>query len=100
VKQFHGTAPMAVASGGHREIVLKTLDALGLSQYFETVVAMEDVPRGKPSPDPFLEAARRMGVEPESCLVFEDGPLGIEAAKAAGMRYVLVPTAAAQKGTV
>lgn len=100
VKQFHGTAPMAVASGGHREIVLKTLDALGLSQFFETVVAMEDVPRGKPSPDPFLEAARRMGVEPESCLVFEDGPLGIEAAKAAGMRYVLVPTAAAQKGTV
>lgn len=93
VRQFHGTAPMAVASGGHREIVVKTLEALGLLALFETVVAMEDVERGKPAPDPFLEAARRLGVEPESCLVFEDSPIGIEAAKAAGMKYVFVPTA-------
>lgn len=91
VKQFHGTAPMAVASGGHREIVVKTLDALGLTPYFETIVAMEDVEHGKPAPDPFLEAARRLGVEPAECLVFEDSPTGVEAAKAAGMRYVLVP---------
>lgn len=95
VKQFHGTAPMAVASGGHREIVVKTLDALGLTPYFGTIVAMEDVEHGKPAPDPFLEAARRLGVEPSACLVFEDSPTGIEAAKAAGMRYVLVPAPAA-----
>jgi beta-phosphoglucomutase family hydrolase len=94
VKQFHGTAPMAVASGGHREIVVKTLDALGLTQYFETIVAMEDVVNGKPAPDPFLEAARRLGVEPGACLVFEDSPTGIEAAKAAGMQYVFVPVPA------
>lgn len=91
VKQFHGTAPMAVASGGHREIVVRTLNALGLTQYFDTIVAMEDVENGKPAPDPFLEAARRLGVAPAECLVFEDSPTGIEAAKAAGMRYVLVP---------
>jgi HAD superfamily hydrolase (TIGR01509 family) len=93
VRQFHGTAPMAVASGGHREIVIKTLDALGLTEFFETVVGMEDVERGKPAPDPFLEAARRLGVEPEACLVFEDSPTGIDAAKAAGMQYVFVPSA-------
>lgn len=94
VKQFHGTAPMAVASGGHREIVIKTLDALGLTQYFDTIVGMEDVEHGKPAPDPFLEAARRLGVDPEACLVFEDSPTGIKAAIAAGMKYVLVPTPA------
>jgi beta-phosphoglucomutase family hydrolase len=93
VKQFHGTAPMAVASGGHREIVIKTLEALKLMPYFETIVGMEDVERGKPSPDPFLEAARRLGVNPEDCLVFEDSPTGIEAARAAGMQYVFVPSA-------
>jgi beta-phosphoglucomutase family hydrolase len=95
VKQFHGTAPMAIASGGHRDVVIKTLDALGLTSYFETIVGMEDVAHGKPAPDPFLEAARRLGVKPEACLVFEDSPTGVEAAKAAGMRYVLIPTAAA-----
>lgn len=93
VKQFHGTAPMAVASGGHREVVIKTLDALGLTHYFDTIVGMEDVKHGKPAPDPFLEAARRLGVEPSACLVFEDSPTGVAAAKAAGMAYVLVPTA-------
>lgn len=93
VRQFHGTAPMAVASGGHREIVIKTLDALGLTEFFDTVVGMEDVERGKPAPDPFLEAARRLDVEPAACLVFEDSPTGIDAAKAAGMQYVFVPSA-------
>lgn len=95
VRQFHGTAPLAVASGGHREIVIRTLDALGLTGFFETIVGAEDVARGKPAPDPFLEAARRLGVAPEACLVFEDSPTGVESAKAAGMAYVLVPSPAA-----
>jgi len=94
VKKFHGIAPLAVASGGHREIVIKTLDALGLTQYFDAIVGMEDVEHGKPAPDPFLEAARRLGVDPADCLVFEDSPTGIEAARAAGMQFVLVPTPA------
>jgi HAD superfamily hydrolase (TIGR01509 family) len=94
VKQFHGSAPMAVASGGFRELVTATLDALGLTGFFDAIVCAEDCERGKPFPDPFLEAARRIGVEPAHCLVFEDSPLGIEAAAAAGMRYVLVPSPA------
>jgi len=92
VKQFHGTAPMAVASGGYREIVIATLRALELDGFFDAIVGAEDVLRGKPHPDPFLEAARRLGVEPRDCLVFEDSPLGMEAAQRAGMLAVLVPS--------
>lgn len=92
VKQFHGTAPMAIASGGYREIVITTLRALDLEHYFDVIVGAEDVARGKPHPDPFLEAARRLHVEPADCLVFEDSPLGMEAAQRAGMLAVLVPS--------
>jgi len=92
VKQFHGSAPMAVASGGYREVVIATLRALDLMEYFDVIVGAEDVERGKPHPDPFLEAARRLNVEPSLCLVFEDSPLGMEAAQRAGMLAVLVPS--------
>jgi HAD superfamily hydrolase (TIGR01509 family) len=90
-KQFHGHKPMAVASGGHRRIVMKTLAALGIADLFNVVIASEDYQRGKPAPDPYLEAARRLGVAPEKCLVFEDSATGIAAASAAGMQSVLVP---------
>ena len=86
-----GIAPMAVASGGHRELVVATLKALGIEEWFGAVVCAEDYERGKPHPDPFLIAARRLGVEPGECVVFEDSPTGIEAAKAAGMAWVYVP---------
>lgn len=91
VHKYHGTIPMAVASGGYRAIVLQTLDALGIRDKFDAVVGAEDYKHGKPAPDPFLEAARRLGVPPEKCLVFEDAQTGIDAAKAAGMQYVFVP---------
>jgi len=91
VNELHGALPMAVASGGRREIVLKTLDALGITQKFDVIIASEDYVRGKPHPEPFLLAARRMGVEPSKCLVFEDTRTGTEAAEAAGMKWVLVP---------
>jgi HAD superfamily hydrolase (TIGR01509 family) len=57
------------------------------------VVCLEDYVHGKPAPDPFLEAARRLGVPPGDCVVFEDSPTGIVAAEAAGMAHVFVPTA-------
>ena len=89
-KSYAGKKPMAVASGGHRRIVLNTLRALGIADLFDAIVTSEDYQRGKPSPDPFLEAALRLGVAPEQCLVFEDTATGIAAAKAAGMQWVLV----------
>ncbi|MGB8353810.1 MAG: HAD family phosphatase, partial [Chthoniobacteraceae bacterium] len=91
VNKYHGSHPMAVASGGYRRVVLQTLNALGIADKFDAIVGAEDYIHGKPSPDPFLEAARRLGVAPEKCLVFEDAQIGIQAAKAAGMQWVLVP---------
>jgi HAD superfamily hydrolase (TIGR01509 family) len=91
-RQFSGKKPLAVASGGHRRIVMNTLRALGIVELFQAIVCSEDYKLGKPAPDPFLEAAKRLGVEPSKCLVFEDTSTGIAAAKAAGMQYVLVPS--------
>jgi beta-phosphoglucomutase-like phosphatase (HAD superfamily) len=91
VRQWHGIKPMAVASGGFRGLVEQTLDALGIRSLFQSVVCVEDYARGKPFPDAFLEAAQRLTLPPQECLVFEDSPLGIEAAAAAGMQCVYVP---------
>jgi beta-phosphoglucomutase family hydrolase len=91
VNQVHGKLPIAVASGGHRYVVTRTLTCLGILDKFDAVICAEDYRKGKPSPDPFLAAAERLGVVPEKCLVFEDTNAGIEAARAAGMQYVLVP---------
>lgn len=85
-----GKKPLSVASGGHRELVVATLEALGILEWFDAVVCAEDYERGKPHPDPFLLAAKLMGVTPGDCVVFEDSPTGIEAAKAAGMAWVFV----------
>jgi len=90
-RRMFGVAPLAVASGGHRELVEATLSRLGIRSLFQAVVCAEDYVRGKPAPDPFLEAARRLGVPPAECLVFEDSPTGIESARAAGMESVFVP---------
>jgi len=90
-KSLRGTAPMAVASGGHHELVDSTLAALGITELFEAVVCAEDYVHGKPAPDPFLEAARRLQVPACDCVVFEDSPTGIEAAEAAGMAHVFIP---------
>ncbi|MGN6097995.1 MAG: HAD family hydrolase, partial [Bosea sp. (in: a-proteobacteria)] len=84
----HGRLPLAVASGGSREIVSACLTASGLSYIFSTIVTIEDVSRPKPAPDLFLEAARRLQVEPSACVVFEDSPQGLTAARAAGMHPV------------
>lgn len=85
VRQFHGKLPMAVATGGWRAVVNKTLSALKLEHYFQTIVTADDVKHGKPAPDIFLEAARRLGVKPEDCVGLEDAELGLQAVRAAGM---------------
>ena len=91
-KRLHTTVPMAVASGGYRKYIELTLDAIGVRSLFDVVVCAEDYARGKPFPDPFLEAARQLNVAAADCLVFEDSPLGVEAARAAGMACVLIPS--------
>jgi HAD superfamily hydrolase (TIGR01509 family) len=82
---YRGTLPMAVASGGYRDVVGRTLDQLQLRPWFQAMVTAEDTARHKPEPDVFLEAARRLGVPPAACAVFEDTELGLEAARRAGM---------------
>jgi len=90
VHEHRGKTPMAVASGGHRDLVVRTLCELGIEDFFDAVVTSEDYERGKPAPDPFLKAADLLRVAPEFCLVFEDTATGEEAARAAGMQCVLV----------
>lgn len=86
--------PVAIASGGTRDVVTSTLTKTGLAPLFQTVVTADDVEHGKPAPDMFLLAAERMGVAPAKCLVFEDGQPGIRAAEAAGMKWVFVSSRA------
>jgi HAD superfamily hydrolase (TIGR01509 family) len=87
------TKPVSVASGGESQVVRRTLELIGLGKTFSVVVTAEDVTRGKPAPDMFLLAAERMGVSAADCVVFEDSPLGIEAARRAGMASILVRSA-------
>jgi HAD superfamily hydrolase (TIGR01509 family) len=89
-RSLHGKKPLAVASGGGRKSVNATLEGLGLKHLFDTIVTSEDYKNGKPSPDPYLEAARRLGVDPSGCLVFEDTEIGRQSAEAAGMACVVV----------
>jgi beta-phosphoglucomutase family hydrolase len=88
VKEFAGKLPMAVATGATQAICRKTLASLGLLEHFQAIVTADDVEHGKPAPDIFLEAARRIGVVPASCYAFEDGDLGLQAARAAGMTAI------------
>jgi beta-phosphoglucomutase family hydrolase len=83
---------LAVGTAAPPANVEFTLDGLDLRRHFDTVVGALDVPRGKPHPDVFIEAARRCGALPENCIVFEDAPLGVEAARRAGMRTVVLTT--------
>ena len=80
--------PLAIASGSVRRLVVRTLEALGISDWFATIVAAEDTTRHKPEPDVFLEAARRIGADPAACIVYEDTDIGLEAARRAGMTAV------------
>ena len=83
---------LAVGTAAPPANVEFTLDGLDLRRHFDTVVGATDVARGKPHPDVFIEAARRCGAMPEHCIVFEDAPLGVEAARRAGMRCVVITT--------
>jgi len=90
-KSLRGKVPLAVASGGSRYVVEKTLRLLGCSDWFDEVVTADDVVNGKPAPDIFLRAAQLLRVAPGKCLVIEDAEPGVKAAIAAGMAVVTIP---------
>jgi HAD superfamily hydrolase (TIGR01509 family) len=79
-----GKRPMAVASGGYRRVVELTLRHIGVHDWFDATVCAEDTAKHKPEPDVFIEAARRLQIPVESCVVFEDTEIGLEAARRAG----------------
>jgi beta-phosphoglucomutase-like phosphatase (HAD superfamily) len=88
VRGARGKLPMAVATGAIRPVLDLTLRQIGFEGWFDAIVTAEDTERHKPEPDVFLEAARRLGVRPEGCLVYEDSDFGVEAARRAGMNWV------------
>ncbi len=85
---YQNKLPMAVVSGGTRKNVLRTLKAIGMADFFKAVITADDGLKPKPEPHMFVEAAKRMDVAPRLCEVFEDGDLGLRAARSAGMRAV------------
>lgn len=91
IEASHGRIPFAVVSGSMRDPVTASLETLKILDRFDTLVCAGDYEKSKPDPEPFLVAAKRLGVAPQDCLVFEDSDLGIQAATAAGMASVRVP---------
>ena len=87
-RRCRDAGPVAIASGGSRAMVERTLRQIGLFDWFPVIVTAEDTTRHKPEPDVFLEAARRLGVPAAICTVYEDTELGLEAARRAGMRGI------------
>jgi len=83
---------LAVATSAPPANIVFTLDELDLRRHFDAVVGAADVARGKPHPDVFLKAAEKLGANPADCIVFEDAPMGVEAARRAGMRAVVITT--------
>ncbi len=86
--------PLGLASSSNREVFEEVLELAGLTECFRATVSSEEVEHGKPAPDVYLEAARRLGVAPERCAAVEDSNAGIRSAEASGMRVVAIPNAA------
>ena len=83
--------PLGIASSSNRPLIDLFLELTGTRDFFRATVSSEEVERGKPAPDVYLEAARRLGVDPASCAAIEDSENGIRSASAAGMRVVAIP---------
>jgi HAD superfamily hydrolase (TIGR01509 family) len=90
LKNHIGKVKIGVVSGGSRSTVSKTLKVIGVDSYLDVLVCAGETERGKPYADPFLKAAETLGVLPGECIVFEDGNPGVQAAEAAGMKWIRV----------
>jgi HAD superfamily hydrolase (TIGR01509 family) len=93
VRRMTGRWPLGLASSSNREVIDLVLELAGLTPAFSATVSSEEVGRGKPAPDVYLEAARRLDVDPESCVAIEDSHNGIRSAHDAGMAVVAAPNA-------
>jgi HAD superfamily hydrolase (TIGR01509 family) len=93
VERIAARWPLGLASSSNRPLIDLVLEVSGLGRFFHATVSSEEVPHGKPAPDVFLEAARRLGVAPEHVAVVEDSENGILAGRAAGMRVIAIPNA-------
>jgi HAD superfamily hydrolase (TIGR01509 family) len=93
VERIAARWPLALASSSNRTLIDAALELSGLAPLFSVTVSSEEVARGKPSPDVYLEAARRLGVEARRCAAVEDSHSGIRSAAAAGMRVIAIPNA-------
>ena len=91
VERLAAVWPLGVASSSNRPLIDAVLDVSGLARHFRATVSSEEVARGKPAPDVYLEAAHRLGVRPQRCAAVEDSHSGIASANAAGMRVVAIP---------
>jgi HAD superfamily hydrolase (TIGR01509 family) len=91
VERLAARWPLAIASSSNRELIDLALELMGVADLFRATVSSEEVAGGKPAPDVYLEAARRLGVEPSRAAAIEDSHNGILAARAAGMRVVAIP---------
>lgn len=92
VKEYYGRRPLALGTGASTEEATGLLEHLGIRNYFQVIVGADQVSAHKPAPDTFLRCAKRLGFDPENCLVFEDAEAGFEAAQSAHMDYVDVRT--------
>jgi HAD superfamily hydrolase (TIGR01509 family) len=93
VQRAAAVFPLALASSSNREVFEEVLELAGLAECFQVTVSSEEVAHGKPAPDVYLEAARRLGIAPDRCAAVEDSHAGIRSAKSAGMRVVAIPNA-------
>jgi len=91
VERLAARWPLGLASSSNRELIDLALELLGVKHRFKATVSSEEVTRGKPAPDVYLEAARRLGVDPTHAAAIEDSENGIRAAKASGMRVIAIP---------
>lgn len=88
LKAYHGKMPIGCGTGGERKIARRTLEVIGAIDKVDAIVSCDDVVNGKPAPDTFIKCSELLGVDPQFCVVFEDGQPGIDAAYAAGMMVI------------
>jgi HAD superfamily hydrolase (TIGR01509 family) len=88
-RQYHGKLPLAVVTGGYRDVVVPSLDAAGITHLFDHIVTADEVIHSKPAPDLYELAMRKIGVLPEACLVYEDSEIGMTSARGAGVGRIV-----------